>query len=252
MAVVAPRRVSTQGLAPRAGLGAAGQARSAWPHQTEDMRWTCGGRLRLAQVLDDFRNWLIESTGPSRARHLHQLISIFTLADSRVERITVRQLLNHTSGMWEVGLRQWSLPQPTSLRLAVARLDRARLAADPGQEHRYFNPNYSRRTQWGARAAGRSTRADRPVTRPPFWTRTTIRPSIWHASKRSGRTTTSHSEASTHTRAATSPARTVTPHASVHFDGPRGSRPCVSQSTFQLSETNWVPFDTQAQRRARA
>jgi len=67
----------------------------------------------------------------------------FTLADPRVERITVRQLLNHTSGMWEVGFRQWSFPQPASLRSAVARLDRARLAADPGQEHRYFNPNYS-------------------------------------------------------------------------------------------------------------
>jgi CubicO group peptidase (beta-lactamase class C family) len=67
----------------------------------------------------------------------------FTLADPRVERITVRQLLNHTSGMWDVGFRQWSLPQPTSLRSAVARLNRARLAADPGQEHRYFNPNYS-------------------------------------------------------------------------------------------------------------
>ena len=67
----------------------------------------------------------------------------FTLADPRVERITVRQLLNHTSGMWEVGFRQWSFPQPASLRSAVARLSRARLAADPGQEHRYFNPNYS-------------------------------------------------------------------------------------------------------------
>lgn len=67
----------------------------------------------------------------------------FTLADPRVERITVRQLLNQTSGMWEVGFRQWSLPQPVSLRLAVARLHHARLAADPGQEHRYFNPNYS-------------------------------------------------------------------------------------------------------------
>ena len=34
-------------------------------------------------------------------------------------------------------------PAPTSLRSAVARLKRARMAADPGQEHRYFNPNYS-------------------------------------------------------------------------------------------------------------
>ena len=67
----------------------------------------------------------------------------FALADPRVEGITIRHLLHHTSGMWEVGFRQWSLPQPTSLRSAVARLKRARMAADPGQEHRYFNPNYS-------------------------------------------------------------------------------------------------------------
>ena len=34
----------------------------------------------------------------------------FALADPRVEGITIRHLLNHTSGMGEVGFRQWSFP----------------------------------------------------------------------------------------------------------------------------------------------
>ncbi|MBB6096262.1 CubicO group peptidase (beta-lactamase class C family) [Povalibacter uvarum] len=67
----------------------------------------------------------------------------FKLADQRAGSITVRHLLNHTSGMWEVGIRQWSLPQPDSLATAVARLRRARLATEPGTTHNYFNPNYA-------------------------------------------------------------------------------------------------------------
>ena len=94
--------------------------------------------MTAVAVMQLVETGLIELDAPVR-RYLPE----FTLADSRVDRITVRHLLNHTSGMWEVGFRQWSFPQPTSLTSAVARLDRVRLAADPGEEHRYFNPNYS-------------------------------------------------------------------------------------------------------------
>jgi CubicO group peptidase (beta-lactamase class C family) len=81
---------------------------------------------------------LVELDAPVR-RYLPE----FELNDPRAGEITVRQLLNHTSGMWEVGVRQWSLPQPEDLQQAVARLRPARLTAEPGTVHTYFNPNYS-------------------------------------------------------------------------------------------------------------
>ena len=67
----------------------------------------------------------------------------FRIADPRGDRITVRHLLTHTSGMWEIGFRQWRLPQPDSLEEAVARLRPLRMAADPGMRQKYFNPGYS-------------------------------------------------------------------------------------------------------------
>src|SRR5688572_14225758 len=71
--------------------------------------------MTAAAVMQLVEAGRIELDAPVR-RYLPE----FTLADPRVERITVRQLLNHTSGMWEVGFRQWSFPQPASLRSAVA------------------------------------------------------------------------------------------------------------------------------------
>ena len=66
----------------------------------------------------------------------------FTMADERAKVITVRQLLNHTSGMSDSTFHEKSLSQPNSLQEAVARLRTARLAGDPGPRYRYHNPNY--------------------------------------------------------------------------------------------------------------
>lgn len=66
----------------------------------------------------------------------------FETADSRSEEITVRELLDQTSGMADGGFAEVSLPQPSSLEGAVARLRAARLVADPGTEFNYHNPNY--------------------------------------------------------------------------------------------------------------
>ncbi|MGJ6965189.1 serine hydrolase domain-containing protein [Streptosporangium sp. G11] len=65
----------------------------------------------------------------------------FVMADPRAARITVRQLLNQTSGMADQAFPERSLPQPRSLREAVARLRGARLAADPGTRWSYHNTN---------------------------------------------------------------------------------------------------------------
>ncbi|MFL1377596.1 serine hydrolase domain-containing protein [Nocardiopsis protaetiae] len=66
----------------------------------------------------------------------------FAVDDPRSARITVRQLLTHTSGMSDRGFREKSEPAPADLEGAVARLADARLVADPGAERHYHNPNY--------------------------------------------------------------------------------------------------------------
>ncbi|MFJ9557650.1 serine hydrolase domain-containing protein [Nocardiopsis sp. NPDC101807] len=66
----------------------------------------------------------------------------FALADPRGAEITVRQLLTHTSGMSDTSFREKSEPAPDDLSGAVARLAGAGLAAEPGTEVNYHNPNY--------------------------------------------------------------------------------------------------------------
>jgi CubicO group peptidase (beta-lactamase class C family) len=66
----------------------------------------------------------------------------FTMADPRAAKITVRQLLNQTSGMADSTFREKSLPQPETLQGAVARLRTAMLATDPGTAFSYHNTNY--------------------------------------------------------------------------------------------------------------
>lgn len=66
----------------------------------------------------------------------------FTPDDHRADQITVRHLLSQTSGLADRGFPEISRPQPSSLAGAVARLDHARLVADPGTQWNYHNPNY--------------------------------------------------------------------------------------------------------------
>ncbi|MFD7510602.1 MULTISPECIES: serine hydrolase domain-containing protein [Streptomyces] len=66
----------------------------------------------------------------------------FTMADDRARTITVRQLLNQTSGMADSAHPDLRRAQPHTLREAVAGLAGSRLAADPGTAWNYHNPNY--------------------------------------------------------------------------------------------------------------
>ena len=66
----------------------------------------------------------------------------FTMLDKRASTITVRQLLDQTSGMSDRRYRQFSGPAVQTLRERVASLRTARLAADPGNRHEYHNPNF--------------------------------------------------------------------------------------------------------------
>lgn len=73
---------------------------------------------------------------------VRQYVPDFRLADARGDRITVRELLNQTSGMSDTAFPDLRRPQADSLAGAVERLHAAKLAADPGTEFHYHNPNY--------------------------------------------------------------------------------------------------------------
>ncbi|GAP12712.1 beta-lactamase class C and other penicillin binding proteins [Longilinea arvoryzae] len=67
----------------------------------------------------------------------------FRVADEQASgQITIRQLLQHTSGLSEAGYVE-SFPPDTSLEVLARDLSRARLAARPGEKMQYFNPGYS-------------------------------------------------------------------------------------------------------------
>lgn len=67
----------------------------------------------------------------------------FALADAdAAARITVRQLLNHTSGLSDRGFPPMRQPQPTSPAERVASMRTAHPVAAPGTEFHYFDVNY--------------------------------------------------------------------------------------------------------------
>jgi CubicO group peptidase (beta-lactamase class C family) len=74
---------------------------------------------------------------------VQQYLPEFTLADpTAAAQVTIRELLNHTSGLSETGFADMQLPQPESVAERVTSLRIARPVAVPGTEYHYFNPNY--------------------------------------------------------------------------------------------------------------
>lgn len=66
----------------------------------------------------------------------------FEVDDPRTSKITVRELLNQTSGISYETLREKSLPQPHGLQAAEQRARDSTLAEEPGTRHHYTNTNY--------------------------------------------------------------------------------------------------------------
>ena len=66
----------------------------------------------------------------------------FGLADRRGADITVRQLLDQTSGLADREVPELSGPQPRTLAEATSSLSAAHLVAAPGTRFNYHNPNY--------------------------------------------------------------------------------------------------------------
>lgn len=73
---------------------------------------------------------------------VHDYVPEFRVDDPRGARITVRDLLNQTSGITDRTLPEKSLPQPESLIGAMTRASGATLASEPGTHFAYTNTNY--------------------------------------------------------------------------------------------------------------
>lgn len=85
---------------------------------------------------------LVEAGRVVLAGKVRTYLPEFTMADPRAGEITVRQLLDQTSGMSDTELRSFSAPTASSLRETVAGMHSARLAAAPGTRWEYHNPNF--------------------------------------------------------------------------------------------------------------
>ncbi|WP_026123948.1 serine hydrolase domain-containing protein [Nocardiopsis chromatogenes] len=85
---------------------------------------------------------LVEEGKVDLDRPVRTYLPEFTLDDPRVEDITVRQLLNHTSGMADSEFRDEHRVGPDTLEEYVAGMADVGLAAEPGSRYSYHNPNF--------------------------------------------------------------------------------------------------------------
>ncbi|MEU5942118.1 serine hydrolase domain-containing protein [Micromonospora sp. NPDC047548] len=85
---------------------------------------------------------LVEAGKVTLDRPVRDYLPDFRIADPRGAQITVRELLNQTSGITDGTFPEKSLPQPDSLAGAVTRARSATLAVEPGTKHFYTNTNY--------------------------------------------------------------------------------------------------------------
>ncbi|MEV1113670.1 serine hydrolase domain-containing protein [Actinosynnema sp. NPDC049800] len=80
----------------------------------------------------------------------------FTMADPRFADVTVRQLVNQTSGFSDTTIDVTALETATSLGDYTAKLSSGSLAADPGTHYEYCNVNYDLAARVVEVASGRS------------------------------------------------------------------------------------------------
>lgn len=74
---------------------------------------------------------------------VQNILPSFHINDPRGSKITVRHLLNQTSGLSDAVNPDIRLrPQPQTLDAVIQRLQTIKLASTPGQKHNYHNPNY--------------------------------------------------------------------------------------------------------------
>lgn len=107
---------------------------------------TASTRMRIASLSKSFTALavvqLVEQGALALDDPVVKHLPEFDPADPRAGQITVRQLLNHSSGLADSASPDEYESGPRTLEQAVDRLDAAALVAAPGTEWNYHNPNY--------------------------------------------------------------------------------------------------------------
>lgn len=118
---------------------------------------------------------LVATGGVGLDSPVYDYLPDFRIRDPRGAEITVRHLLEQTSGITDLTLREKSLPQPTTLAEAEQRAADAGLADDPGEEYAYTNTNFHLAARIVEKVSGEpfGDYLEQEIFRPAGMTRTT-------------------------------------------------------------------------------
>jgi CubicO group peptidase (beta-lactamase class C family) len=120
------------------GFGSAGSARPVTP-STPFFIGSVSKSFTALAVMQLVDQGLVDLNAP-----VQTYLPWFTIADSAsASQITIRHLLNQTSGMSNASLRRPTITEQTSLEESVRHLSQAELMAAPGTSFNYFNPNFN-------------------------------------------------------------------------------------------------------------
>ena len=115
-------------------------------HDADGIPITENSRFRIASLSKSFTSMavlqLVDAGRVSLDDPVVAHLPEFRLADPRGADVTVRQLLDQTSGLADREVPDLSRRQPRTLAEAATSLRSAHLVAEPGTQFNYHNPNY--------------------------------------------------------------------------------------------------------------
>lgn len=119
---------------------------AGYGHDSDGRPMTADTPMRVASVSKSFTAMavmtLVDSGRIALDRPVVEQLPGFSMADPRAAQVTVRQLLNQTSGFSDTTIDINALETASSLADYTARLSTGSLAADPGTHWEYCNVNY--------------------------------------------------------------------------------------------------------------
>ncbi|GAA4974421.1 CubicO group peptidase (beta-lactamase class C family) [Nonomuraea thailandensis] len=119
---------------------------AGYGHDSEGRPMTADTPMRVASVSKSFTAMAVMTLVDQGKIKLDEPVAAqlpgFRMADPRAARITVRHLLNQTSGLSDRTVDIASTEEATSPADYTARLADSRLAAEPGTRYEYCNVNY--------------------------------------------------------------------------------------------------------------